>query len=57
MEYNNSFTARAIYSTSQPNDSPRLSNRGIRNKSFLEIGDMERIYIVKSLIILEKNPC
>jgi hypothetical protein len=57
MEHNGSLAAGAIYSTSQPSDSPRLGDRGIRSKSFLEVGDMERIYTIKSLIALEKNPC
>jgi hypothetical protein len=56
-EYNGSLTVRAIYSTSQPSNSPRLGDRGIRNKSFLEVGDMERAYTIKSLIALEKSPC
>jgi hypothetical protein len=57
IEYNGSFTAGATCSTSQPSNSPRLGDRGIRNKSFLEVGDIERVYTIKSLIVLEKNPC
>jgi hypothetical protein len=57
MEYNGSLTAGTIYSTSQPSDNPRLGDRGIRYKSFLEVGNMERAYTIKSLIALEKNPC
>jgi hypothetical protein len=48
-EHNSSPVARAIYSTSQPNNSPRLGDRGIRNKSFLEINNIEKIYTIKSL--------